>query len=100
MKIGLDNPLTGTLAGLGKNELIGCQFAVEQIKAKGGVLWRSVELIAEDSTSGDAGTAVLKARKLHEPNASVVEIHGAGTMQRRHKSAPAAASRASASPIS
>jgi branched-chain amino acid transport system substrate-binding protein len=64
VKIGLDNPLTGTLAGLGKNELIGCQIAVEQINAKGGILGRNVELIAEDSTSGDAGTAVLKARKL------------------------------------
>ena len=64
VKIGLDNPLTGTLAGLGKNELIGCQLAVEQINAKGGILGRNVELIAEDSTSGDAGTAVLKARKL------------------------------------
>jgi branched-chain amino acid transport system substrate-binding protein len=64
VKIGLDNPLTGTLAGNGKNELIGCQLAVEQINAKGGILGREVELIAEDSTSGDAGTAVLKARKL------------------------------------
>ena len=64
VKIGLDNPLTGTLAGLGKNELIGCQLAVEQINAKGGILGRSVELMVEDSTSGDAGTAVLKARKL------------------------------------
>jgi branched-chain amino acid transport system substrate-binding protein len=63
VKIGLDNPLTGTLAGLGKNELIGCQLAVEQINAKGGILGRSVELIVEDSTSSDAGTAVLKARK-------------------------------------
>lgn len=64
VKIGLDNPLTGPLGGLGKNELIGCQLAVEQINAKGGILGREVELIAEDSTSGDAGTAVLKARKL------------------------------------
>ena len=64
VKIGLDNPLTGPIAGHGKNELIGCQLAVEQINAKGGILGRSVELIVEDSTSGDAGTAVLKARKL------------------------------------
>jgi branched-chain amino acid transport system substrate-binding protein len=64
VKIGLDNPLTGALAGLGKNELIGCQLAVEQINAKGGILGRDVELIVEDSTSSDAGTAVLKARKL------------------------------------
>jgi branched-chain amino acid transport system substrate-binding protein len=64
VKIGLDNPLTGTYAGLGKNELIGCQMAVDEINAKGGILGRPAELVVEDSTSGDAGVAVLKARKL------------------------------------
>jgi branched-chain amino acid transport system substrate-binding protein len=66
VKIGLDNPLTGTYAAPGKNELVGCQLAVEQINAKGGILSRNVELVVEDSTSGDAGTAVQKARKLIE----------------------------------
>ena len=66
VKIGLDNPLTGTYAAVGKNELIGCQLAVEQINAKGGILGRQAELLVEDSTSGDAGTAVQKARKLIE----------------------------------
>jgi len=66
VKFGLDNPLTGTYAAPGKNELIGCQLAVEEINAKGGILGRPVELISEDSTSGDAGTAVQKARKLIE----------------------------------
>jgi branched-chain amino acid transport system substrate-binding protein len=66
VKIGLDNPLTGTYAAVGKNELIGCQLAVEQINAKGGILGRHVDLLVEDSTSGDAGTAVQKARKLIE----------------------------------
>jgi branched-chain amino acid transport system substrate-binding protein len=64
--IGLDNPLTGTYAINGKNEMIGCQLAVEQINAKGGILGRPVKLLVEDSTSGDAGTAVQKARKLIE----------------------------------
>jgi len=64
VKIGLDNPLTGVYAALGKNELIGCQLALDQINAKGGILGRKVELLIEDSTSGDAGTAVQKARKL------------------------------------
>ena len=64
VKIGLDNPMTGTYAAYGKNEMIGCQLAIEQINAKGGILGRSVELVVEDSTSGDAGTAVQKARKL------------------------------------
>ncbi len=66
VKIGLDNPLTGTFAAVGKNELVGCQLAVAQINAKGGILGRQVELLVEDSTSGDAGTAVQKARKLIE----------------------------------
>ncbi|HWY81399.1 MAG TPA: ABC transporter substrate-binding protein [Roseiarcus sp.] len=64
VRIGLDNPLTGPVASLGKNELIGCQMAIDEINARGGVLGRPVELIVEDSTSGDAGTAVMKARKL------------------------------------
>ncbi|HEY1719912.1 MAG TPA: ABC transporter substrate-binding protein [Magnetospirillaceae bacterium] len=64
VKIGLDNPLTGTYAAVGKNELTGCQLAIEQINAKGGILGRPVQLISEDSTSGEAATAVEKARKL------------------------------------
>jgi branched-chain amino acid transport system substrate-binding protein len=64
VKIGLDNPLTGTFAALGKNELIGAQYAIEQMNAKGGIMGRQVELIVEDSTSGDTATAVQKALKL------------------------------------
>src|SRR5271155_5766089 len=64
VKIGVDNTLTGTYAALGKNELVGNQLAVDQINAKGGILGRNVELAVEDSTSGDTGTAVQKARKL------------------------------------
>lgn len=64
--IGLDNPLTGTYAAVGKNELTGCEYAIEQINVKGGILGRPVKLLVEDSTSGDAGTAVQKARKLIE----------------------------------
>lgn len=66
VKLGLDNPLTGTYAALGKNELDGCQLAIEQINSKGGILGRKAELLVEDSTSGDAGTTVQKARKLIE----------------------------------
>jgi branched-chain amino acid transport system substrate-binding protein len=66
VKIGFDDTLTGTYAANGKNTLIGCQLALEQINASGGILGRPVELLVEDSTSGDAGTAVQKARKLIE----------------------------------
>ncbi|HXT06298.1 MAG TPA: ABC transporter substrate-binding protein [Roseiarcus sp.] len=64
VKLGMANPLTGTYAAFGKNESIGCQLAVEEINAKGGILGRQAQLIIEDSTSGDAGTAVQKSRKL------------------------------------
>jgi branched-chain amino acid transport system substrate-binding protein len=64
IKFGLDNPLTGTYAELGKNEQMGCELAIDEINAKGGILGRKVELLVEDSTSADTGTAVQKARKL------------------------------------
>ena len=64
IKFGLDDPLTGTYAELGKNEQIGCQLAIDQINAKGGVLGRKAQLLVEDSTSADTGIAVQKARKL------------------------------------
>ena len=66
IKFGLDDPLTGTYAELGKNEQIGCELAIEQINAKGGILGRQAELLVEDSTSSDTGTAVQKGRKLIE----------------------------------
>jgi branched-chain amino acid transport system substrate-binding protein len=66
VKMGFDDTLTGTYAANGKNTLIGAELAIEQINAKGGILGRPVQLIVEDSTSGDAGTAVQKARKLIE----------------------------------
>ena len=61
VKIGLDNPLTGTYAAVGKNELIGCQLAIEQINAKGGILGRKAELLVEDSTS--AATPAPRCRR-------------------------------------
>jgi branched-chain amino acid transport system substrate-binding protein len=66
IKFGLNDPLTGTYAELGKNEQIGCQLAIDQINAKGGILGRQAQLLVEDSTSADTGTAVLKGRKLIE----------------------------------
>jgi len=51
VKIGFNDPLTGTYAALGNNELVGARLAVEQINAKGGILGREVELLVESSTS-------------------------------------------------
>ena len=64
IKIGLDDPFSGTYAELGRNEQIGCHLAVSEINAKGGILGRQVQLVAEDSTSADTGVAVQKAHQL------------------------------------
>lgn len=64
VKIGLDDTFTGTYAELGRNEQIGAELAIEQINQKGGILGRQVELLSEDSTSANTGTAVQKAHKL------------------------------------
>jgi branched-chain amino acid transport system substrate-binding protein len=64
VKLGFANPLSGTYAAYGKNEIVGCQLAIDEINAKGGLLGRQAQLIVEESTSSDAGTAVQKARKL------------------------------------
>ena len=45
VKIGLNDPFTGTYAQFGKNEQIGCELAIEEITAKGGILGRQVELL-------------------------------------------------------
>jgi branched-chain amino acid transport system substrate-binding protein len=66
IKFGLDDPLTGTYAELGKNEQIGCQLAIDEINASGGILGRKAQLLVEDSTSADTGVAVQKAHKLIE----------------------------------
>jgi len=64
IKIGVDNPLTGIYAALGKNEQAGMELATAQINAKGGILGRPIDLLIEDSTSDKTDVAVQKARKL------------------------------------
>ena len=64
IKIGLDDPFTGTYAELGKHEQIGCQLAIGEINKKGGILGRPATLISEDSTSTDTGVAVQKGHLL------------------------------------
>ena len=63
IRIGMVDPLTGVYAAPAGNEVMGAKFAVTQINAKGGILGRRVELLAEDSAN-DVGTGVQKARKL------------------------------------
>ena len=63
IRIGMVDPLTGTLSALAQTEVEGAKYAVEIINKKNGILGRPVELLVEDSAN-DVGTGVQKTRKL------------------------------------
>jgi len=65
VKIGMVNPITGSLSALAGSEVEGAKYAVDDINKKGGILGRPVELLVEDSAN-DTGTGVQKTRKLIE----------------------------------
>jgi branched-chain amino acid transport system substrate-binding protein len=63
VKIGMVNPLTGTLSALAQSEVDGAKYAEAEINKKGGILGRQVQLLVEDSAN-DVGTGVAKTHKL------------------------------------
>jgi branched-chain amino acid transport system substrate-binding protein len=63
IKIGMVDPLTGTLSALAQSEVEGAKYAVAEVNKKNGILGRQVELLVEDSAN-DVGTGVQKTRKL------------------------------------
>ena len=63
IKIGMVDPLTGSLSALAQSEVEGAKYAVAEINKKNGILGRQVELLVEDSAN-DVGTGVQKTRKL------------------------------------
>ncbi len=65
IKVGMINPLTGTLSALARTEVEGTQYGFDEINKKGGILGRQVQLLVEDSNN-DVGTGVQKARKLFD----------------------------------
>lgn len=63
VKIGMIDPLTGTLSVPAQSEVEGARYAVSELNKKGGILGRPIELLVEDSAN-DVGTGVAKAHKL------------------------------------
>jgi branched-chain amino acid transport system substrate-binding protein len=63
IKMGMVNPLTGSLSALAVSEVEGAKYAVADLNKKGGILGRQVDLLVEDSAN-DVGTGVQKTRKL------------------------------------
>ncbi|HUN50151.1 MAG TPA: ABC transporter substrate-binding protein [Candidatus Sulfotelmatobacter sp.] len=63
IKIGMIDPLTGSLSALAQSEVVGAKYTVDLLNKKNGIMGRQVELLVEDSAN-DVGTGVQKARKL------------------------------------
>jgi branched-chain amino acid transport system substrate-binding protein len=63
VKIGMIDPLTGSLSALAQSEVEGAKYAVAEVNKKNGILGRQVELLVEDSAN-DVGTGVQKTNKL------------------------------------
>lgn len=63
IKIGLLDPLSGTFESLGRTWLTGVRFSVDEQNAKGGLLGKKIEILAEDN-EGKPDVATRKAKKL------------------------------------
>ena len=63
IRIGYFGPLTGGTAQAGQAALNGCQIAVDEINANGGVLGRQLEMVAYDDKSSPE-EALKSATKL------------------------------------
>jgi branched-chain amino acid transport system substrate-binding protein len=63
IKIGVIQPLTGSVAYNGKTDVNGSTLAVEERNAKGGVLGKKIELVIEDGSCNPA-KSVNAAEKL------------------------------------
>jgi branched-chain amino acid transport system substrate-binding protein len=63
VKLGMVDPLTGSLSALAQSEVEGAKYAVAELNKKNGILGRQVQLLVEDSAN-DVGTGVQKTNKL------------------------------------
>jgi len=75
IKIGLIQPLTGSVAYNGTTDVNGSKLALDEINAKGGVLGKKIELVIEDGQCRPANS-VSAAEKLVQRD-KVVAISGA-----------------------
>src|SRR5258708_23389036 len=75
IKIGLIQPLTGSVAYNGTTDVNGSKLALDEINAKGGVLGKKLELVDEDGQCRPANS-VNAAEKLIQRD-KVVAISGA-----------------------
>lgn len=73
IKIGMNEPLTGTYAPIGIEMVRGAQMAVDEINRAGGVLGRKLELVVEDN-KGEVELAIAAAERLVNVHKIVAQV--------------------------
>ncbi|MCB5364251.1 ABC transporter substrate-binding protein [Pusillimonas sp. CC-YST705] len=72
IKIGVIQPLTGSVAYNGTADVNGSKLAVEQRNAKGGVLGKQIELVIEDGQCQPAKTVSAAEKLIQKDNVPVI----------------------------
>src|SRR5215467_11035984 len=72
IQIGAIHNVTGALGSIGGPSLAGALLAVKQLNKAGGVLGRSVELLAGDGQSDPAVVAAIARDLVHAPGLSAI----------------------------
>ena len=72
IQIGAIHNVTGALGSIGKPSLAGALLAVKQLNKAGGVLGRSVELLARDGQSDPTVVAAIVRDLVHAPDLSAI----------------------------
>src|SRR5260370_39037121 len=75
IKIGLIQPLTGSVAYNGTTDVNGSKLALDEINAKGGVLGKKLELVIEDGQCRPANSVSAAEKLIQRDN--VVTLSGA-----------------------
>lgn len=72
IKIGVNQPLTGSVAASGNFITDGAKLAAEQINAKGGLLGEQIELVIEDNKSNPSEAAAAAEKLITRDNVSAM----------------------------
>lgn len=72
IKIGVNEPLTGSFAASGTYVVNGAKIAADEINAKGGLLGKKVELVIEDNKSNPTEAAAVAEKLITEDKVPVM----------------------------
>src|SRR5712671_3474400 len=72
IKIGVNEPLTGSFAASGTYVVNGAKIAADEINAKGGILGKKLELVIEDNKSNPTEAAAVAEKLINSDKVPVL----------------------------